>query len=409
MFNVHTHLFTSNHVPEELLKLYVKWLPNFAIKRVSTFMNSNAGNFLLGWTNRLGNEPLKRYGNFMKFGYGMNVEEQFQILKAAYPKGTRFVVLMQDFAYISDYQSVVSFDDYKKEIYHLKRKFPDILLPFHFVEPRSIGYNDNPDRLLDPIKKDYERGFCQGLKIYPAQGYFPFDYRMLSVYKYAVENKIPVMTHVSKGGSRYVKQTSDVDKNILKLDGKIYQTGLPKLGWFNKDYTGRAAMFSDPENYKKVLDHEGLRDLKICLAHAGGDEDFNIALENLKLPTNQQKNNWYKTCLHLIDHYPNVYMDISFSLHNPDFLEKLIKKDFILRDDELEDIVMIKKKEHRRERLLFGTDYYMTYTEFDSSVKNLSLIEYDLWKKAENILGSELFKLISVENPTLYLKSKKYR
>lgn len=400
MINCHAHLFNSNHVPEELLKLYVKWLPNFAVKKVSQILNSKVGNFLLGWTNKLGNEPLKRYGNFLKFGYGMNIEEQFNILKNAYPKDTRFVILMQNFAFISNYQPLVAYEDYKKEIYKLKCKYPKLILPFYFIEPRLISYQDNPQKLLTSFIDDYERGLCQGLKMYPAEGYFPFDYRILAIYEYAAENEIPIMTHVSRGGSRYVKQTSKEDNFVLDLYKKDFNPNLPKLGWFNKDYTGRASRFTDPENFIKVLDHPKLRNLKICLAHSGSIDEYEIEIKNRE--NNTTISNWYRSCLEIVDKYPNVYMDISFSLTDNRFLTKLIKKDFDIND-------LDETTQKRCKRLLFGTDFYMTYTEFDSENRDLSTIENKLFKNTESILGYTLFKQISLDNAREYLTSKRYQ
>jgi predicted TIM-barrel fold metal-dependent hydrolase len=86
-----------------------------------------------------------------------------------------------------------------------------------------------------------------------------------------------------------------------------------------------------------VLDSEGqkLRDLHLCLAHFGG-------------PTDQGRE-WSEQIIDMMMKYPNFYADISSSFASGDFrkhFEKVIGKH--------------KHWERIKERVLFGTDWYMT-------------------------------------------------
>lgn len=390
MINCHTHLFNEYHVPEDLLKLYVKWLPNFSLPMLGNLLDSAFGSKVLKLTGFLGTDGMKRYINFIKFGYGMTVREQFSILKNAYPPGTKFVVLLQDFQFISNYKAKVNYDSFIQEILNLRKLYPNELLPFHFVEPRYYDYSTDPQQIYDDLKTRFDRDKFCGLKMYPAEGYFPWDFRLNAFYQFAQDHQLPIMTHCSTGGSRYVKQTSEIDRNPLDLYGQHQRVNLPGLAWLDvrKDYTGRARYFSDPENYREVL--KKYPDLKICLAHSGSNSEINIEINNRERGTNVP--NWYRSCLALLDQNKNVYMDLSYSLYDKKFIDVLIKPDFIQNGNA-----------HRQEHLLFGTDFYMTYTEIGAGEKDLSDVERQLARRTEAELGAVFFQKISSENPDKWL------
>jgi predicted TIM-barrel fold metal-dependent hydrolase len=398
MINCHTHLFTSDHVPTDLLKLYAP-LPNIILRPMNYILNSWLGDKLLGWTVKYGWEDLKRYGNFLRLGYQATIEEQFGVLKNAYPEYTRFVVLTQDFSFVSEYKPHEGYTylDYKRQIYELKLKYPGIILPFHFIEPRLISYSQDPIALLESMKLDFINGWSVGLKMYPAEGYYPFDYRINAVYAFAQEHQIAIMTHASVGGSRYVKQTSEHDRHPIDLDGNVCSIQIPDLSRMKPNYTERAKYYSDPDNYKKVLNK--YPKLKICMAHAGSDAEIRKEIKNRE--SNMNDDNWYRKVLDLVDSNENVYVDISYSLHSLEFIEKLILVDFNLKSND-------PKVKRRCTRLLFGTDFYLTYQEYLPKSKDNSAIERNLWEPVSQKIGKELFALISEKNAIEYLKSSFY-
>ncbi|MBK9270529.1 MAG: amidohydrolase family protein [Saprospiraceae bacterium] len=397
MINCHTHLFNEYHVPEDLLKLYVKWIPNFLLPSVGSILDHPLGNRALNLFSYFGTDSIKRYINFIKFGYGMTVRQQFEILRSAYPPKTRFVVLMQDFKFVSNAKAKVSYDDFVKEILELKHQFPTEILPFYFMEPRNYDFLTDPNEIYQLLQEKFASGCFLGLKMYPAEGYFPWDFRLRPFYQFAIDNKLPIMTHCSIGGSRYVKQTTEIDRNPLDLNGQHRKINLPSLAWLNvrKDYTGRARCFSDPDNYIEVL--KEFKDLKICLAHSGSNEEINLEIDR-RNGKNKDKRNWYQKCLELVDNNSNVYMDVSYSLYDEHFIKELIKSDF---DSNIHS--------HRSNRLLFGTDFYMTYTEVGAGEKDLPKVERSLREKMSQHLSPNLFDKMAYQNAETWMKSSIYK
>jgi predicted TIM-barrel fold metal-dependent hydrolase len=102
--------------------------------------------------------------------------------------------------------------------------------------------------------KDYiERGF-RGVKLYPPPGYKPYDEEyatqypeLLEIYAYLESEQIPIAAHCTP-----------------------YGLG----GYPHKDKDG---IFADPDNYEYLL--EKYTNLKLCLAHFGGNSEWRDYLE----------------------------------------------------------------------------------------------------------------------------------
>jgi len=151
-----------------------------------------------------------------------------------------------------------------------------------------------------------------------------------------------------------------------------------------------------------------LSNLKICLAHFGGSDEWDRYLSN---PWSQYHNNishgteeeyskykntlnhgsrdliwkdasWLCIIYDLIVKYDHVYTDISFLLHNEDLFPTL---KYILLDEKVSD------------RILFGTDFY---------VVSQKAFDKELHIKLRSYLGEELFKKIAIDNPKHYLETK---
>ena len=83
--------------------------------------------------------------------------------------------------------------------------------------------------------------------------------------------------------------------------------------------------------------------------------------------------------------FENVFADISYSLHHHNYLNRFRKE--MLSDSKTMD------------RVLFGTDYFMTVQEKP---------EFDLYKDTLNFFGYKMFDIISTTNNANFLSSKYY-
>lgn len=156
----------------------------------------------------------------------------------------------------------------------------------------------------DPRRKDVvdivigalESRIFKGVKIYPVMGFTPDDRRLHRIYKYCMKNEIPITAHCENGG-------------IPGLD----------------DYYHLA----HPGYWKSVL--LDFPEIKLNLAH-----------------NDRTESSWQPVIANLIMSYPNVYTDVSYDtemLYMPGRYFKSIKR-------------MLNTRKIR-ERVLYGTDWYM--------------------------------------------------
>jgi predicted TIM-barrel fold metal-dependent hydrolase len=227
-----------------------------------------------------------------------------------------------------------------------------------------------------------------GIKLYPSLGFYPYDPRLYKVYEFAEQNGVPIITHCSKGGIFYDPDTlpatalfsSSFNPQIMnKVDVAPGQPSGSRTYSFSP---APAQTFKNnfirPENYVDVL--EKFPRLKLCLAHYGGDEEiFNF----LQLGPS---NTWYEQIQKLIRLYPNVCTDISYSLYDKGIREQ-VKKD--VQDPSL------------RNRILFGTDFFMT-------LRQPGVDEFHLYTDCLQTMGVSDFELIANENNRVFLSSSFY-
>ncbi len=173
------------------------------------------------------------------------------------------------------------------------------MLPFIAADPRR---KDIVDMVIGVLNK----GIFKGVKIYPVMGFTPDDRRLYRIYKYCMNNEIPVTAHCENGG-------------IPGLD----------------DYYHLA----HPGYWKRVL--LDFPEIKLNLAH--NDRTC------LRAVTHRQAgSSWQPVIADLIMRYPNVYTDVSYDtemLYMPGRYFKSIKR-------------MLNTRKIR-ERVLYGTDWYM--------------------------------------------------
>jgi predicted TIM-barrel fold metal-dependent hydrolase len=288
------------------------------------------------------------------------------------------------------------------------------------------------------IQEYIEQKKFSGFKIYPALGYYPFDPLLLPLWKYAEQNNIPILTHCVRGPMYYRgakkkewnyhpvfeevigeesknrKDQPDTDTcdEINKPD--IYAPLLlPETGnsefsanfthplnficLLKKRFLAKAVEIAynktdDPYVKQKLVDlfefvpsngkksatvNHGLDDLKICLGHYGGGDEWNHFFEKdrykhsaqiLKHPETGidflykanstppacsfgkpeqlwKYTDWYSIISSMMLQHDNVYADISYILHNDAEVLPLLKQTLI--------------NPGLREKVLFGTDFYV--------------------------------------------------
>lgn len=397
-------------------------------------------------------EMAKRYLNIGRYAFHQEQETILSKLKGQYPKGTGFVVLPMDMDYMDAHSSKSRYRDQMKSLAAVKAmpSNKDILYPFIFADPRRmVNAKDELDHragdkdyftwtsqngkvtLGDCFMKDYIEGYgFSGIKIYPALGYYPFDEKLLPLWKYAADNNIPIMTHCIRGTIFYrgrkkdewnrhpvFKQAMEKKKDHQDTDGYKDDEELEKehagvtqyeplvLSQFkNVDFS---INFTHPMNLLCLLEEEllrqlitaaiekdpttqlidlfgykgpdepmtySLKNLKICLGHFGGDDEwlryfekdrYNYSSQLTKHPSVGIKffetvhkkpskgkleqlwkyTDWYSIICSMMLQYPQVYADISYILHSDKDIFPLLKQS--LQNPGL------------KEKILYGSDFFV--------------------------------------------------
>lgn len=422
IINAHTHCFTIEHVPDNFTKsltrfswlLSIKWIKNNKIVRWIIYLlnKPRIKKFLSIFFSA---EFVKTIPRLLSFAEYYDIDKQVVLirhLQGFYPMGTKFVLLTMDMEFMNAGVPIQKFDKQLSELVAIKADplFRDIIYPFVFADPRRAGITQIViDRLEDSVAP------FQGIKLYPALGYYPFDERLKEVYKYAIQHDTPIITHCIRGSVYYRGNKTD-DPTYLKHP--YTNRSLP----FEKpvDFT---VNFTHPYNYECLLNPERLRKvwkeepnidlskLKICLGHFGGedewikyleegwipDEDFLQDAENtLDVLTNpwydepdtpltkgKKAYSWFSVICELMRKYPNVYADISYSLYEERILPLL--KVILESDNSANGIAS---------RILFGTDFYVVSKAGAEREMSLSIRAF---------LGEKNFRRIAYENPNKFL------
>lgn len=186
------------------------------------------------------------------------------------------------------------------------------------------------------LDKLYPSGCFMGVKVYPALGYpgdifdrkktestikkvDQQDYHygshyyddqfkgLLDVYKHLIDNDMPITSHCSPQGMSIGDAFNYVyrDENAKREDRK--ESYDPTEVTLFMDH-----ICGDPDNWQRVLDYPGLKELKICLAHFGGMGFWTGKMEDEEWPEDYGSwKTWGDKICTLIDDYPNVFTDIS--------------------------------------------------------------------------------------------------
>lgn len=429
-FNTHAHCFTYDHVPKYFISRWVpvswllsrQWLRNLFIKAPETRKLGFWGDLLLAVASFLfgiNKDMFIRYLNFVKYGDRKSQEDVIKTMQYYYPKTTGFVFLTMDMEYMGAGLPPTRFEKQLTQLEGVKRNpaWKDIVYPFVFCDPRRLQPTLSRETGIEPVfigdafesklKQYLREKSYQGIKLYPALGYYPFDKRLKTVYDFAQQNDIPFITHCTVGAVHFKYELTDEERFHPFL-----KTTLPDIK--PKDFQ---RYFTHPLNYECLLNRDLLKTywgedapdyskLKICIGHWGGEEEWHNYIENawsdvfhrkkssacpsLELDNwlisedKQYKNfSWFTIICDLMRKYENVYADISYTLEDARLLP-LLK--FTLQTDA-----------KIRERVLFGTDFYLV---------SKAISEREFGINVRSFLGEELFHQIAVDNPTVFLSNK---
>lgn len=358
MYNIHTHTFTNQHVPDGFLPLgLVKLIRKKSMTRILTYILKT----ILPYTS---NDALERAAVFLGVGSMDSQRDILTYIQRNYPRGTKIVSLAMDFEYMCAGEAPVGYLEQLAELREIKKdsQFADIFFPFIGADPRREGL---VDLVLDHIDN---HGFG-GIKLYPPLGFFPFDDNFDEMYRIAEARGIPILAHCTRGGV--------YGRCKITEDMRIHPISKGKMpGESNADFTEN---YTHPANYRYVL--EKFPKLKICLAHFGGGDEWYKYLRD-PWPAQDTEESWLSIIMNLIREYPNVYTDISYTAYDRD-LHPFLK-------------VLVNMPE-LRQRILYGSDIYMVQLKESEREFSIYLRGY---------LGEEDFKQIAVTNPAEYLEIK---
>ena len=270
--------------------------------------------------------------------------------------------------------------------------YPLQLLPMFHYDPRrwQLALNGNQE----VYEQVGEKGLYLGFKMYTAQGFRPWEPRLpilADFYAECARRGTPILNHCTPEGAATFDARDFYDfthpndgpedqrhKDAIADDLKPEPAKIALQRTYghvpNNEAKTKQAYFEEcfvsPKAWKKVLEQEvngrSLNDLYLCLAHFGGNT-----------PTGQE---WAADIMQMIQKYPNLYADISSSFGIPEFREFFL--DLIRKDETADTQVKLK------DRILFGTDWYMTllaqvdYREYvEESKKALDAVDTSLWPR----------------------------
>ncbi|MBN1759878.1 MAG: type VI secretion system tube protein Hcp [Chitinispirillaceae bacterium] len=304
-------------------------------------------------------------------------------------------------------------ENYNKQLIQTKVAFYSSggsILPFFHYDPRAHLKNWREPFDTNLVQTADLSRFPQnipaiGIKMYTAMGYRPMDPNMKfpwrEYYGLCADKNIPITCHCSRGGMT----THDMVR--------YYEHEFPdsanapvnfKTTWFLNE-------FVSPYTWEKVL--AMVPDLRLCLAHFGGEDFWYESNKANRAPANVfwqdlddlDPNNWIAGFLNLMKTHENVYVDLSYFMFKPEVTGYFKKA------------LMYHPK--IKQRLLFGTDWWMYTKEKEYRSESylkyiddfcriiLSLNDKEFLEKVEIKGPQELLAYFMVLNPMRFLNLKK--
>ena len=255
------------------------------------------------------------------------------------------------------------------------KNHPLKLIPMYHYEPRrwigKTGTNPHPewrfgswDHPFKEVVTAKRKGIFIGFKMCTPLGYQPLEPVLPHLWQHSGNSStcfygrcedegIPILAHCSPGGmtshemlyyrglhrenpQKYGHTSFEFQDEYKKKNPDAGKNRSGQISSYSADYEIEYfyRYHVHPKAWRKVL--EKFPKLKLCLAHFGGDE-WQKGVES----------DWVREIVSLMEDYPGVYAD--FSCHD-------IKKN----SPAFRHVLSYAKNTPVYERLLFGTDWYMT-------------------------------------------------
>lgn len=317
-------------------------------------------------------ELLKDGFDYIKwFFFMMRSEDKIlNMLLSSYSNDVdQFVFHMMDPRYFFPGKPRLSMKDKIKRMHKLIQENENKLIGFVAFNPKR-----RTKKGIELIEYALKKGF-KGVKFYPPLGYrasqnekqikeyydIPngkkIEARVSNFFEYCVDGNrdIPVFTHCTPDGFEAVPQ-----KN-----------------------SGRS---SDPIFWENLLNKPGMKNLRVCLGHAGGEKGW--AASNEEDFINSYAYKVYQLCIK----FPNVYCEVGFLAHIKNDSER---KNFIKRLQNL-----FSKKEgdfHFAKKIMYGSDWHILFNDG---------LQLDYHKEFINIFRSDI--LCDYKQDFFALNAKRY-
>ncbi|KJS31369.1 MAG: hypothetical protein VR64_11135 [Desulfatitalea sp. BRH_c12] len=292
------------------------------------------------------------------------------------------------------------FEDYPRQIMQtiaVSTENPWELIPLYHYDPRRWSEQSGVDpgteafdnKIWDIFPRAWDEPFTKyfnesssrqfiGFKLYTALGYKPLDPKLPNqqhFYAKCIEGDLPIVCHATPAGmyaydrlryAAYNAKTQGIALSELEKQTKrlMAERGV-KADWREYYFCEH---YISPRAWKKVLDSPGCQNLRLCLAHFGGDEEQYTTWNG-----DDKEDRWDQEMVRMALAYPNFYIDISYFFVNK-YFDKFAKA--------------IKTHKHLKDKILFGTDWWLigssiyTYESYCLETKaKLDQIDPELWPR----------------------------
>ncbi|NOZ35593.1 MAG: hypothetical protein GXO80_09890 [Chlorobi bacterium] len=286
------------------------------------------------------------------------------------------------FSHLTLKNDIGNFEEQIDQMIVIKKKYPKNVFPFFVVDPRRPGILELMKIFVGQDKPFY------GIKLYTPNGYSPADPVLFGkdknddcVYKYCIDNDIPITVHNSAVGfSNFVDKVQV--KGFICKDRELVNTDTLPGHWVyfktnilhgKEAIKERALTLNYPLLWELVL--ERYNNLRLNLAHFGTEDE--IWTKEIYRLLNEEKSGGGLL-------YPNLYTD--FSCFEADEIKQIKTKYF---DDASEKV---------KAKFLYGSDFYLNMLSTNSMKK--------YYKNFTEEFSSKDFDIISIKNPKQFLKFK---
>jgi predicted TIM-barrel fold metal-dependent hydrolase len=355
-FDVHTHVFTKDDVPNKYLGIRLPFTDQFL---------GAVGKILHSLNRKTDDDRMSRLAYFINIINSKTSENIYQIMESYYAPNSVFGVLMMDMSVGIEGKHNRNLEGQMDAIKLLRDAYPAKILPYVAIDPRRPNALD----LFNTAFSQHQEFQFFGLKVYPSLGYLPSHPTYMKMFEVCQEKKIPVLSHCS---GATVHSSKNRIKNIegvkFKNDGTEYSEPINKI-FIGKD--SYADFFNTPKNWEPVL--RTFPNLRLNLAHFGGGDQWENFLQG-------KNNTWVSRIIDLLYRYPQVYTDFAYTLTDHRFALRLKQ--------------MMDENKLIADRALFGSDYYMLVR--DGHYRNL-LASF------RTIMGDKLMFKLATENPLRHL------